>query len=61
MINTGNESGPTSNDLLRSLKDMHPDMNPHYEIVAQSAEEVQSIDNAPAISMGRLGSRLADG
>ena len=52
MTNTGNESGPTSNDLLRTLQDKHSDLDPRYQIVAQSAEEVQSIDNAPAISMG---------
>ena len=52
MTNISNESGPTSNDLLRTLMDRNSDLNPQYEIVAQSAEEVQSIDNAPAISMG---------
>ena len=52
MTATPYESGPTSNDLLRTLKDEHSDLEPRYEIVAQSAEEVQSVDNAPAISMG---------
>ena len=46
------DSGPTSNDLLRSLAAKHspPDLN--YRIIAQSAEVVQNVENAPAVSMG---------
>jgi hypothetical protein len=46
------DSGPTSNDLLRSLAAKHspPDLN--YRIIAQSAEDVQNVENAPAVSMG---------
>ena len=44
-------SGPTSNDLLdRLLAELTPAAL-HYQIVAQSAEDVQNIENAPAISM----------
>jgi len=42
----------TSNDLLISLDMRHSRRSPNYEIVAQSAEEVQDIQNAPAVSMG---------
>ena len=52
MTATQYDSGPTSNDLLRTLKDKHSALGPRYELVAQSAEEIQSIDNAPAVSMG---------
>jgi hypothetical protein len=44
--------GYTSNDLLFSV---HGDYSPrslNYEIVAQDADEVQDIQNAPAVSMG---------
>ena len=46
------DSGRTSNDLLRSLVAKHspPDLN--YTIIAQSAEDVRDIENAPAVSMG---------
>lgn len=47
-----NDSGPTSNDLLRSLVEKHSQADPIYQIIAQSAEDVQSIENAPAVSMG---------
>ena len=46
------DSGPTSNDLLRRLIAKHSQEEPGYQIVAQSAEDVQNIENAPAISMG---------
>jgi hypothetical protein len=44
-------SGPTSNDLLHRLiaKQSPPELN--YQIVAQSADDVQNIENAPAVSM----------
>lgn len=46
-----NDSGPTSNVPLRRLvaKPSLPDLN--YQVVAQSADEVQDIENAPAVSM----------
>jgi hypothetical protein len=46
------DSGPTSNDLLHRLMASHSLSEPRYQIVAQSAEEVQNIENAPAVSMG---------
>ena len=42
----------TSNDLLRRLKAKHGSAVLNYRIVAQSMEEVQSVENAPAVSMG---------
>ncbi len=42
----------TSNDLLQRLMSKHCAPPLTYEIVAQSAEEVQNTENAPAISMG---------
>jgi len=42
----------TSNDLLFSLQELNSEKKLNYEIVAQSAEEVQNIQNAPAVSMG---------
>ena len=46
------DSDLASNDLLRSLsaKNALPDLN--YQIIAQSAEDVQNVENAPAVSMG---------
>ena len=46
------DSGTTSNDLLRSLMAKRSGSDPHYQIIAQSAQEVQDIENAPAVSMG---------
>ena len=45
------DSGPTSNDLLHRLvaKQSPPELN--YQIVAQSADDVQDTENAPAVSM----------
>jgi hypothetical protein len=51
----GNSEYPaahTSNDLLFDLDPGGSRTALNYEIVAQSAEEVQDIQNAPAISMG---------
>lgn len=45
-------SSPTSNDLLFSLNGEYSQKPLNYEIVAQSEEEVQDLQNAPAISMG---------
>jgi len=42
----------TSNDLLFSLDGGRSRRSLNYEIVAQSAEEVQDTRNAPAVSMG---------
>ena len=42
----------SSNELLRNQLAEHASTSLHYQIVAQSDEDVQSIDNAPAISMG---------
>jgi hypothetical protein len=44
--------GHTSNDLLFTLEGENFQRTLNYEIVAQSVEEVQDIQNAPAISMG---------
>jgi hypothetical protein len=44
--------GHTSNDLSFSLDPECSRTSPNYEIVAQSVEDVQDIDNAPAVSMG---------
>ena len=42
----------TSNDLLISLDPTRSRMALNYEIIAQNAEEVRDIQNAPSISMG---------
>src|ERR1700722_11527516 len=42
----------TSNDLLFSLDGGRSRRSLNYEIVAQSAEEVQDTQNAPSVSMG---------
>lgn len=52
----GNSKYPaahTTNDLLFDLDPGRSRTALNYEIVAQSAEEVQDIQNAPAISMGQ--------
>ena len=46
------DSGPTSNALLHRLVDEYPGQILYYQIIAQSVEDVQNIENAPAISMG---------
>jgi hypothetical protein len=45
-------SSYTSNNLLFSLDGECSRRSLNYEIVAQSAEEVQDTQNAPAVSMG---------
>lgn len=45
-------SRETSNDLLFTLHGAYSSRALNYEIVAQSAEEVQDIGSAPALSMG---------
>ncbi|MGA2205496.1 MAG: hypothetical protein ABSG10_02075 [Terracidiphilus sp.] len=44
------DSGPTSNDLLENLIAEHTPAALNYQIVAQSAEDVQNLENAPAVS-----------
>lgn len=48
----GYESSPTSNDLLRRLVGNQSLSDLNYQIITQSAEDVQNIENAPAVSMG---------
>jgi hypothetical protein len=45
------DSGPTSNDLLRDLIEKRRSVALNYQIIAQSADDVQSIQNAPAVNM----------
>jgi hypothetical protein len=45
-------SGPTSNDLLERLIAENTRAALNDQIVAQSADDVQAIENAPAVSMG---------
>ena len=40
-----------SNDLLRCLMSKHSSPTLNYQIVAQSAEDVQNTENAPAVSI----------
>ena len=46
------DSGPTSNDLLRRLIAKYPGPILYYQTIAQSVEDVQNVENAPAVSMG---------
>jgi hypothetical protein len=41
----------TSNDLLANLVAKHAPAAMNYQIVAQSLEDVQDVQNAPAVSM----------
>ena len=41
----------TSNDLLFELHGLYTPKTFHYQVVAQSADEVQDIENAPSVSM----------
>lgn len=52
MSNPQYSFGHTSNDLLFSLEGENSQKALNYTIVSQSAEEVQDIQNAPAVSMG---------
>jgi len=45
------DSGATSNDLLQKLVAKNADIAPIYQIVVQSADDVQNIENAPAVAM----------
>lgn len=42
----------TSNDLLLSLQKGYSEKILNYSVVVQSAEEVQDVQNSPAVSMG---------
>ncbi len=42
----------TSNDLLHKLKEKHSSQSGLYTIIAQCADDVNDIENAPAVSMG---------
>lgn len=44
-------SGLTSNDLLETRIADHAPAVLNYQIVAQSANDIQNIENAPAVSM----------
>jgi len=57
MMDTQYALNRTSNDLLFSLHGEYAPRSLNYEIVAQGADEVQDIQNAPAVSMARY---LAD-
>ena len=52
MVNSQYPASHTSNDLLFNLDEPGFEKPFNYGIVAQSAEEVQNIQNAPAVSMG---------
>lgn len=45
-------SVPTSNDLLLRLAAEQKLKVTHYSVIAQSADDLQDIQNAPAVSMG---------
>lgn len=51
MNDSKQSSSHTSNDLLFSLDGEYSPKPLNYEIVAQSEEEVQDLQNAPAVSM----------
>lgn len=42
----------TSNDLLHKLKERHSPQSGLYTIIAQCADDVRNVENAPAVSMG---------
>jgi hypothetical protein len=44
----------TSNDLLSRLQASSNNRSPNYRVIAQSADAVRDIENAPAISMSRF-------
>lgn len=46
------DSDTRSNDLSRSPAGNQAPTDPNYQIIAQSADDVQNIENAPAVSMG---------
>lgn len=52
IVNQQFSCGHTSNDLWSKLDAMHPPKATNYEVIAQNAEEVQDLENAPPFSMG---------
>jgi hypothetical protein len=46
------DSSSTSNDLLERLMAKYPPEALNYQIIAQSALDVQNVNCAPAVSMG---------
>jgi len=46
------DSGSTSNDLLNCLMAKHNPPDLKYRVIAQSAKDLQNVENAPAVSMG---------
>lgn len=55
-IGTGETFSPTSNDLLLLLTSQHLQGVFIYGTIAQTARDVQDVQNSPAISMGRTSS-----
>jgi hypothetical protein len=49
---TPTSTNPTSNDLLFRLTPEYQPQSMNYTVIAQSAEEVQDIENAPSVNMG---------
>lgn len=45
-------SSHTSNDLWSRLDAEHPPKAMNYEVVAQNADDVRDVENAPPVSMG---------
>lgn len=52
MVNTQYPASRTSNDISFDLDRQSSEKSSNYDIVVQSVEEVQNIQNAPAVSMG---------
>jgi hypothetical protein len=47
-------SGDTSNDLLSRLQVLSEDKTANYRVIAQDADEVRDLENAPAVSMSHF-------
>jgi hypothetical protein len=47
-------SGDTSNDVLSRLQKSSKDKSLNYRVISQDADEVQELDNSPAISMSNF-------
>jgi hypothetical protein len=52
MNSTIYDSGRTSNDVLGDLVGKHKPAALNYQIIAQNAEDLREVQNAPAVSMG---------
>jgi hypothetical protein len=52
MTSRQRDSIATSNDLLHDLVAKHSQAEMNYQIVAQSEEDMQDVENAPAVSIG---------